>query len=209
MTVDESGSDTRVRGLMAQMLSAVGALPAHEVYFSTPITTGQTFLQWRRQTRDTLPKGHPDYDALHRTNVIIKNIERVRPVVADLRRRYATQLVINPSELAPISGWEQNDYHNLWCEVLTQYAEKAIFADGWQYSDGCALEFAAAVGAGILTLNEDLRPITSAQGVRFMADALREMTAVGAATPLLRQAMELAMRSMAPEADGTGSYAER
>ena len=48
MASDRSGPADPVQRAMLGVLPSVGARPNHEVYFSTPITTGEQFVQWRR-----------------------------------------------------------------------------------------------------------------------------------------------------------------
>jgi hypothetical protein len=73
-------------------------------------------------------------------------------------------MVIDPSRLADVPGWEQADYHAFWTKVIDQHADKVIFLDGWQYSDGCTIEFAKAVQLGLPRLTEYLMPLNVAAG---------------------------------------------
>jgi hypothetical protein len=175
---------------MVGLLSCVGARRRHEVYLSTPITTGEAFVTWRRRGR--LETEHPDYRTLHREHVIDKNLERIRPVVARLRQHYSDRLVIDPTALDDVVGWEQSDYHEFWCAVVATYAAEVVFADGWQFSTGCVAEFAAASEAGIPMRREDLSTLSLDDGLRLATDAVSQLDRLGEDTTGLRRSLRAA-----------------
>src|SRR5205809_514466 len=95
----------------------LGARERSEVYLSAPITTGKQFVAWRRTADGSLERDHPEYAERHREQVVETNIARVAPLVRTLRERFAGRLVIDPTALAGVPGWLQEDYHDLWCAV--------------------------------------------------------------------------------------------
>jgi hypothetical protein len=172
---------------MLGVLPSVGARPNHEVYFSTPITTGEHFVQWRRH--DDIDDEHPEYQERHRQHVVEKNLERVVPIVARLRQHFTDRLVIDPTQLPDVDGWAQHDYHAFWCAVVAEYASQVVFANGWQYSNGCVTEFTTAVRNGIPTLTEDLTPLPPHEGAQMVSAAVAELTRVGDEPVRLRAAL--------------------
>ena len=156
----------------------LGARHQAEVYLSAPITTGAQYLAWRRTPDGSLQRDHPEYRERHRAQVVQTNIARIAPLVRSLRERFAGQLVIDPTGLADVEGWKQDDYHELWCAVVETYAQTVVFADGWQYSTGCAAEFGAALRVRARLLTERLEPLASAEGLALLAAAVAEMEAM-------------------------------
>ena len=124
-----------------------GARKSHEVYLSTPITTGEAFVTWRHTHGAHISLDNPSYESLHYEHVIAANITRVAPLVAELRKRYSDRLVIEPTPLEA-DGWTQRQYRDFWCALIEQYVAVVVLADGWQFSTGCVFEFATAIKSG-------------------------------------------------------------
>jgi hypothetical protein len=100
--------------------------------------------------------------------------------------------VIDPSSLIDISGWGQKDYHAFWVGVIDQYAERILFLDGWQYSDGATTEFIAAIRLGLPTFTEHLSPLTVDDGKDLLRVAIEEYESVGLDPKLLRRSLNAA-----------------
>ncbi|HSV65451.1 MAG TPA: hypothetical protein VLJ59_06020 [Mycobacteriales bacterium] len=171
------------------MLSFAGCLGARdrsEVYLSAPITTGELFVAWRQSAAGSLDRDHPDYPELHREHVMATNIARVAPLVGWLRDAFAGRLVIDPTVLADVPGWRQQDYHDFWCALIRRYVDTVVFADGWQYSHGCVAEFATAVSVGARLLTERLENLDLARAVELVGAAVARLESVGEDTSKLR-----------------------
>jgi len=177
---------------MLSCLRSVGALPHHEIYFSTPITTGETFVQWRRD--NGVDDGHPEYRALHYEHVIARNLERIEPIVAALRERFSDRLVIDPTGLEDVDNWTQTDYHRFWCLVIQQYASQVVFSNGWQYSTGCVTEFLAAVRDDIPMFDEELAALTAARGIDLVRVAIDEYVEIGEDPVSMRRYLDEAVQ---------------
>jgi hypothetical protein len=155
-------------------------------YLSVPITTGRAYLKYHAGAGPGA-EGSADYGRkLART-------DNERRAIATAQRLRGTLLgtVIDPSRVA-ISDWEQDDYHIFWAEVIKRYTETMYFLDGWQYSDGCAIEFATAVQLGLPAFTEHMKPLVLADGQELLHSAIDEYVSVGLDPVRLRQATERA-----------------
>jgi hypothetical protein len=174
---------------MLNFAVALGARTRQEVYLSTPITTGDTYVRWRQETARSIGRDDPRYDELHRAEVINRNIARAAPLAERLRAEFPSRIVVNPADMADIEDWTQGDYHDFWCAVIRQFVEIVIFADGWQFSHGCVTEFATAVECGAQLLNQNLVPLTSEGGSALVAKAMAELDGLSEDTDSLRRAL--------------------
>lgn len=179
---------------MLSCLRSVGALPHHEIYFSTPITTGETFVRWRRG--NGMDDEHPEYRALHHEHVVTRNRERVQPIVAALRKRFTDRLVIDPTGLDDIDDWTQFDYHRFWSLVVQQFAARIVFSNGWQYSTGCVVEFVTALRHDIPMFDEELAELTPARGVQLLTSAIDEYVEIGEDPVSLREYLGEALEAL-------------
>ncbi|HJQ03462.1 MAG TPA: hypothetical protein VJ851_17835 [Jatrophihabitans sp.] len=170
-------------------------------YVSTPITTGPEFVAWWRSQGSTLDRDDPAYQD-EVGLVVRRNIEAVRPLVR-LVERSLGRPVIDPTRLGPIAAWEQPDYHEFWVRVIQRFVGTVVFAEGWQYSSGCSLEFAAAVAAGLPALDASLQPMPLGTGLRLLDSAARELDAAGLSSAYQRRAIA-EVRSVSPEHADSG-----
>lgn len=183
-TVDEqqaeSGHEPRNGQLRQWMVAAIGCVlpPDSAVYVSTPITTGERYVRWRRDAGAHLAPQDPSYRDHLLDAVVAPNRAQVAPLVASLRARFSCP-VIDPTALEDVPGWEQFDYHRYWTEVIERYVHTVVFAHGWEYSSGCVLELGAAVGAGAELLRHDLAPLAPADAVRRVERAIDDIAADG------------------------------
>lgn len=160
------------------------------IYVSTPITTGRLLIDMRRgevlgtgvQTQERPPA---DWQNLIRE----RNLEMAHELVSLVQERTTTS-VIDPTQLVDIPGWDQSDYHRFWTELIAEFAKTVVFADGWQYSSGCALEFVAAVDANCSLMDHHLRPLSIQQGVALLKQAVEDLRGAGLGSDQTTQAIE-------------------
>lgn len=190
MTSDVASEQALAHNALLSFARCLGALEHEAVYLSAPITTGELFVAWRQANDSALERTDPEYPALHRAQVVAKNVARVVPLVAQLRRRFAERVVIDPTSLDDVGGWDQADYRDFWCEVIRRYAHTVVFADGWQYSHGCVAEFAAALRVPARLLTERLNPLTLDEGVGMVTAAADRLQGLGEDTVVLRATLE-------------------
>lgn len=172
------------------MVAAMGCAlePREAVYVSTPITTGRRFLEWARQKDGTLQPGSDEYRREHLEHVVRPNREHVAPLVRDLRK-LCDAVVIDPTSLEDVPGWQQFDYHGFWAEVIRRYVRTVVVVDGWQYSSGCAYELATALEAGIEVQDETLTPIDLDAAIRQVREAIHDLEEAGLETGALDEAL--------------------
>lgn len=174
--------------LLIGFAACMGAGDRNAVYVSTPITTGPLFVDWFPHQAD---QGTPAYARRLREQIIEPNLRRALPVVRAARERYARHPVIDPTALEDVPGWAQNDYHVFWTRLIDRCAGKVVFAPGWEFSNGCALEFAAACNAGADLYDSEFQPITREHGTALLTGAAVELACLGVDDTVLREAVRL------------------
>jgi hypothetical protein len=163
------------------------------VYQSVPITTGRAYLDYHIRIRS---EGNWTRQSVyHRESARLNNEQRAHKVAGKLRS-LLTSTVIDPSYLIDIPGWEQADYHEFWVSVIEQYAQQIILLDGWQYSVGCAVEFAAAVRLGLPTFTEHLSPLSVDDGENMLRSAIQDYISAGLDPEPLRRSSDTAKRAV-------------
>lgn len=141
---------------------------AKAVYLSAPLTTG------RRYRAAELGRGeqgvHSPRNSSAHESPIAQNRERARTVAKRLREELGTT-IIDPTALPDIEGWNQQDYHVFWEQVIRQYVGTVVFLNDWQYSNGCAYEFLISQRGSIPCLDERLSPISLSNGLDLIRQA--------------------------------------
>lgn len=160
-----------VLGILASMIDGRSA-----VYMSAPITSGKRFVEWRRRHKDDADSSRPADQAEFQRAVVEPNRVHARSIAQGLRGLFKSVL-IDPTAVADIDGWTQDDYRHLWARMLEEYAEKIVCTDGWQYSNGCAYEFLIARRCGVTTLKENLQPLSLREGMELIRLAMDELRA--------------------------------
>lgn len=141
-------------------------------YISAPITTGQRFIDWYKETGSSLDHNSSRYKTKHFHAVIRPNSEEVKKKVVGIRRHFDT-ILINPT-LFTWPEWNQDDYRHFWGKIIETYVDTVIFLNGWQYSSGCSFEFLTAVRSGIEVLDEDRDKLDRETGLRLIEDAIAQ-----------------------------------
>lgn len=190
MTAERPSETDITAGALQSFARCFGARDGHEVYLSAPITTGEAYVVWRHSYGSHVSRDNPQYDSLHYEHVISTNLSRAAPLVKYLREMFPDRLVIDPTSLEDIPGWGQEDYHDFWCNLIEKYVATVVFADGWQFSTGCVSEFATALRTGKKVITQSLTPLTQADGLRMIANAVEEFDRLHVGSGSLRQAMQ-------------------
>lgn len=145
------------------------------LYLSTPITTGPKLLDWLAANRD-----HPDDAAgegvaeVVRDEVIEENLAQLGPLRDRIRAEWPDAFLIDPTDLT-VSEWSQWEYHRFWVEVLNQLVDTIVFADGWELSTGCTIEYATGLLAGIPmhdARGNEITPSDAAHRFRLASETL-------------------------------------
>jgi len=143
-------------------------------YVSIPISSGKRFVNWYKQAgKDLLQHGDDVYRTELYECVIKKNMAAAINKVKEIRSKIDGPL-IDPTKLEFLE-WEQDEYRYYWGKVIEKYVKKAIFFDGWEYSNGCSFEFLKSMELNIECLGENLENISLEKSLKRLKASLSEM----------------------------------
>ena len=161
------------------------------LYGSSELTTGRRLYELLRQhsLRD-LPAlkqqlGKDEVDRL----LLQPNMAAAAAFARTLRERSGwRELVVTPAWFeAP--GWTQAQYLAFW-ETLIRGRFKAVhFNAAWEYSNGCAFEFAVAQSEELPTFDACGQPLSRGAGIARLTAAAQELAAAGFDAGGLHQAL--------------------
>jgi hypothetical protein len=156
-------NDSTVAGRRSQ-----GTFAGSQVaYLSGPITSGPRYI-------DALKNGasQSEFEQIKRQNCeeIISEVKKLRS------QRH--EIVIEPASLQ-FPEWSQSDYHALWERLIERHIRLVILMPGWQYSIGCAIEFAHASAHDIRTETLAGAPVSIDDGVELISAACDELRKAG------------------------------
>lgn len=123
------------------ILDAVKCLGGDQgiVYVTVPITTGLREFNLMRELRC----GRQELRTTHHSRWIN---EVKRPNEADAeayalmtQMQYENRLVLNPAALQ-VADWSQDQYTNMWNQVLTEFCDVLVVTPDWAFSNGARLE---------------------------------------------------------------------
>ncbi len=115
-------------------------------YLSTPITGGSLLY-------NTLKNGFVVNKKIMR-EIVDANKERTIQSVGSLKTfGILEKYYIDPSQVGNM-GWEQAEYHYFWSQVIEKFSNRIILLDGWEYSNGCSIEYKVGLELGIDVVDE-------------------------------------------------------
>jgi hypothetical protein len=179
------------------------------VYCSSDVTTGRRLffeiyprhgVRSDEELRDTL--GPEGYERV-RGELIKENVARCVEFTESLRQRGLANL-INPG---PFIGrdFDQQHYHYLWELVILKKVHRAYFNEGWEYSNGCTLEYAIGYRKGIPLFDHLGKELNHADALEKVTRAIAELKAREIPAAMLERNLgfiaELGGRAAAPRAD--------
>jgi hypothetical protein len=144
------------------------------IYLSGPITTGLRWIEATERSREK--EARPEIIAANGAD-ILRNAKRLR--IED-----PMSIVVEPGSFTA-EGWSQDDYLELWKDLIERHASEVRFLPDWQYSIGCAKEYAHAVALGVPTSELNGAPLGSDKGVKLLRDALNDLACRCERTPAL------------------------
>lgn len=164
----------------------------HVIYASSELTTGMRLYDLLRKynfrTSDELKEklGKPWYKA-HiwdpNERAAIEFAEAVRSTLRD------DTIVITPAPFSA-SGWNQSEFLYLWEQLLRTRVKSVRFNANWQFSNGCAFEFAVADDAGLPTFDHRNDPLPRHTGIELIGAAIRWLNGHGFDSSKLRENLE-------------------
>lgn len=128
-------------------------------YLSGPITTG---LPWITAVRRGIEANAA------KSRAVQPNCAALGATASTIRKERGL-VVLEPGSLN-VRGWSQEDYLQLWERFIEKHADRIIFMPDWEYSIGCAIEFARAV-------THDVRTETVSGSLITVEDAIALLSA--------------------------------
>jgi len=169
------------------------------IYCSSELTTGRRFYDLLKKhqvrSKDELKlRLDPDEYKQKMDTLMQENVERGVQFTENIRQRGGTNL-INPGPFKA-KDFDQQHYLRLWELVIDKKVYKAQFNENWEYSNGCALEYAISTRKGIPRLDHlgnhlDLQTAT-AKLQHAIAELKRDGFKVDALEETLKRFHELA-----------------
>jgi len=122
------------------------------IYCSSELTTGKRFYDLLRKhqvkSKDELKiRLGPDEYKQTSDALMQENVARGAQFTENIRQRGEINL-INPGPFKA-QDFDQDHYLYLWESVIIKKCHRAYFNEDWEYSNGCALEYAIATRKGI------------------------------------------------------------
>lgn len=158
------------------------------IYVSSEITTGKRFydllrkhsVRSKEELKEKLGANYPQAWK----DLMDQNLAEGR---AFFQRMYAEghRNLINPGPFFA-KGWEQEHYLYLWEWVIVHKCSQTRFNIGWNYSNGCTLEYAISLRKGIVRQHNDARPLEPSEAIAQIRAALADLNASGIDAPTLR-----------------------
>lgn len=149
-------------------------------YLSGPITTGLRQVE-RLRTGDTSNDG--------KYAIIRENSEALISTAQRLRAERGF-IIVEPASLN-VEEWSQADYLYLWELFIERHVRLIMFMPGWEYSYGCATEFARAVEHDVRTETVSGSLITPEDGIALITAACESLREDDASGSLLQLAKDL------------------
>jgi hypothetical protein len=146
------------------------------IYCSGPLTSGRRAIEWYRQHPDcerdidTLSRGLRD--DFERT-VVDENARMFKHFVSQIREN-TREVVIDPSALEGWN-WNQSQWLEFWCDVISKYVRTVVLTPDWQYSKGSSVECLVALHQKKKVELYDGSPIDYAYAAKQIQDAGREL----------------------------------
>ncbi|AKL94976.1 hypothetical protein CACET_c15270 [Clostridium aceticum] len=139
------------------------------LYISTPITTGQRFIDWYDSIGKNLDRESRKYSKEMKNNVVYPNIENAKKCIENIRKA-TNKLIIDPTNLEDdLLQWTQDEFYQFWDRVIKDLVDEIVFLDGWEYSIGCCHEYLSAVENNIKAYNSNMEVLSLAEAKRKMS----------------------------------------
>lgn len=170
------------------------------VYHSSELTTGKRLHALFREhgVRERRELKAKMGEEAFRRQVWDPNVAEANAFARELHHRLGGEIVITPAPFVS-PGWTQAEYLAFWETVIRTRCMAIYFSEDWEYSSGCAFEFAVALDAGLPTFHADGRELSREEGRARIAAATAELEAEGLEVALLRDVMaRLAAEGAAP-----------
>ncbi|MEL7661380.1 hypothetical protein [Acetobacterium wieringae] len=143
------------------------------VYVSTPINTGERYIDWFLSLDKKVKKDHHEFFRQRNVCVIEPNINNARKCIQRIRKN-TSKLVIDPSTIENDNlNWSQDDFYLFWDKVIKNLVDEIIMLDGWEYSVGCCYELLSAIENNIEIYSQNMKRMTVADASLKLRKSLK------------------------------------
>ena len=148
------------------------------VYHSSELTTGKRLHALLREhgVRERRELKAKMGEEAFRRQVWDPNVAEANAFARELHHRLGGEIVITPAPFVS-PGWTQAEFLAFWETVIRTRCMSVDFSEDWEYSSGCAFEFAVALDAGLPTFYADGRDLSLEEGRSRIAAAVGELEA--------------------------------
>lgn len=178
--------------------SAYASVFRDKAYFSMPVTTGKRYYdvldRYGVKTVKELEEKRPG--AL-REEIIIPNIEGGRAFAERFAPELDASLIVPGVFEGRKQRWTDDEYMILWLRLITSSIKEICLSEGWEYSNGAAVEFARGIMIRFRFIEErqhrmpiydhTKQPIGIEEGARKLAAAIKDLERRGHPTNILRK----------------------
>ncbi|OGG47544.1 hypothetical protein A2671_00645 [Candidatus Kaiserbacteria bacterium RIFCSPHIGHO2_01_FULL_49_13] len=183
------------------VLSAYHSVFVDKAYLTMPVSTGKRFYdvleRYGVRNVEELEKKRPG--AL-REEIIVPNLEDGKKFAERFGRRDVALIVPGIFE-ARKQKWSQDEYMILWLRLITSSVKELHLSEGWEYSNGGAMEFVRGLHIQFRFLEEREdrmplydhkgNPVTIEEGAAKLAAAIGDLDRRGFDSQELRQKLSL------------------
>ncbi len=150
------------------------------VYHSSELTTGKRLHTLFREhgVRERRELKAKMGEEAFRRQVWDPNVAEANAFARELHHRLGGEIVITPAPFVS-PGWTQAEFLAFWETVIRTRCMAVYFSEDWEYSSGCAFEFAVALDAGLPTFRADGRELSQEEGTSRIDAAVAELEAEG------------------------------
>ena len=195
------GTAIRLADVLDSFAGCFGLERRNVAYVSTPITTGRRYYDWL-QSSGYSPDSGSDFQVAHAREVIAANQASAHALVMTVRQTLG-KTVVDPTALN-VPTWTQADFHAFWTRLITDYVGTVVFNDGWEYSTGCCMEYAAALMCRATLLDAKLSPLQPKVALMLTNRAIGRLEKQGHAFGGLHTARDVIERAVAGTATARG-----
>lgn len=148
-------------------------------YVSTPINTGNRFIDWYQRIGSTLLIDSKEYIESKKKNVIEPNIREVQEYVEEFRKS-TNKVVIDPTTFeSKHLEWTQEEFYKFWSLFIKSSVDEVIFLDGWEYSIGCCYELVASFEKNINIYSQDMERLSISKCLDKLNNSLKAYDNIG------------------------------
>ena len=130
------------------------------LYVSTPINTGERFIQWYSTIDKKLLFNEKLYNEARKKYVIEPNVKNAKFCINKIRKSTG-KVIIDPTTFeSEILEWTQDEFYHFWDKIIKELVSEIILLDGWEYSVGCCHELLSAIESNINIYSEDMKRLS-------------------------------------------------